>query len=156
MKKIKVIGAGGIGSILLPVLSRFLDNNEDEPDVQITVIDGDNYERQNQTRQVFSRMGNKAEVTVEKLELDFANLQFCSVPEFVTENSMLYLLEENDIIFSCVDNHKTRLLISDFCASELDNVSLISGGNDFTDGNIQIFIRRNGKNLTLVRRSYCS
>jgi len=147
MKKIKVIGAGGIGSILLPTLARYLDTSGEK--AVITVIDGDSYESKNRTRQLFSRFGNKAEVSVEKLSIDFPGLTFRAIEEYVTDKSILYLLEDEDIIFSCVDNHKTRLLISDFCANELEDVVLFSGGNDFTDGNIQIFIRQNGKNLTL-------
>jgi molybdopterin/thiamine biosynthesis adenylyltransferase len=147
MKKIKVIGAGGIGSILLPILCRFL-NTSGESAI-ITVIDGDRYENKNQTRQLFSRLGNKADVSVEKLAQDFGSLTFKSRAEYVTDKSALYLLEEGDIIFSCVDNHKTRLLLSDFCENELDDVVLFSGGNSFTDGNIQLFIKQAGECLTL-------
>lgn len=147
MKKIKVIGAGGIGSLLLPVLCRFL-NTGGEP-AMITIIDGDSYEGKNQSRQLFSRLGNKADVSVEQLEKEFGNLIFKSKHEYLTDKSALYLLEEGDIIFSCVDNHKTRLLLSDFCVDELDDVTVFSGGNSFTDGNIQIFVKRDGKCLTL-------
>jgi molybdopterin/thiamine biosynthesis adenylyltransferase len=148
MKKIKIIGAGGIGSILLPTLARFLDFSDEET-VVITIIDGDSYEGKNRARQLFTRLGNKAEVTVEKLAADFPGLTFKAQPEYLTDKSALYLLSDGDIIFSCVDNHKTRKLISDFCVEELDNVVIFSGGNDYTDGNIQVFIRENGKNVTL-------
>ena len=47
-----------------------------------------------------------------------------------------------------VDNHATRKLVSDRC-EDLENVVLISGGNDFTDGNVQVHIRRDGQNITL-------
>jgi molybdopterin/thiamine biosynthesis adenylyltransferase len=147
MKKIKVIGAGGIGSILLPTLCRFLDTSGE--DAVISIIDGDSYELKNRTRQLFSELGNKAEVSVKKLSSEFKNLEFHAKPEYLTDKSALYLLEDGDIIMSCVDNHKTRKLLSDFCAEELDEVVLISGGNAFTDGNIQIFIKQNGLNLCL-------
>ena len=99
MKKIKVIGAGGIGSILLPTLCRFL-NTSGEPAI-ITVIDGDRYESKNQTRQLFSRLGNKADVSIEKLENDFENLIFKSKPEYVTDKSALYLLGRRHYFFLC-------------------------------------------------------
>jgi hypothetical protein len=46
-----------------------------------------------------------------------------------------------------VDNHATRKLISDR-AEELKNVTVISGGNDWTDGNVLVHIRRDDENLT--------
>ncbi|MCX6795217.1 MAG: ThiF family adenylyltransferase [Candidatus Falkowbacteria bacterium] len=153
MKHVKVIGAGGIGSILLPTLCRFLNASGEQ--VVITIIDGDDYENKNQTRQLFSRLGNKAKVSVEKLSGEFPGIVFQAKPEYLTDKSALYLLKDGDIIFSCVDNHKTRLLISDFCSEELENVVLFSGGNSFTDGNIQIFIKKDDKNLTLpIANSY--
>ena len=63
-------------------------------------------------------------------------------------------------VILAVDNHATRKLVSDFCASELENICLISGGNDGVEktgegkfklgtfGNTQIFIRQNGKDIT--------
>jgi hypothetical protein len=38
--------------------------------------------------------------------------------------------------------------VSRFCEDELKNVVLISGGNDLEDGNVQIFVRRDGWNQT--------
>ncbi|MCX6809728.1 MAG: hypothetical protein NTZ65_03215 [Candidatus Berkelbacteria bacterium] len=38
---------------------------------------------------------------------------------------------------------------SDHCRKHLDNVVLISGGNELTHGNVQIYVRQNGKDLTL-------
>jgi hypothetical protein len=52
-----------------------------------------------------------------------------------------------------VDNHATRKLLSDRC-TELDDVVLISGGNRFTDGNIQVHVRKDGQDITLPIASY--
>ena len=147
MKKIKVIGAGGIGSILVPLLARFLDTNKEG--AQITIIDGDEYEIKNRSRQLFDQCGNKAEVTARRLAAEFKNVSFKAQAEYVTNKSILYLLDDEDIIFMCVDNHKTRKLVSDFCEQELEDVVLFSGGNEFTDGNIQVFARNNGENMGL-------
>jgi hypothetical protein len=58
-----------------------------------------------------------------------------------------------------VDNHVTRKLVNDHCA-KLKNICLISGGNDGvgkdssgavrrgTYGNVQIYVRRGGRDLT--------
>ena len=62
MKKVKIIGAGGIGGHLIEPLSRYLSYKED--DVEITVYDGDKFEERNKERQRFSVCENKADHTV--------------------------------------------------------------------------------------------
>ncbi len=154
--KIKVIGIGGIGCCLLPTLCRFLDfyENPGEEDKCVTLIDGDIYTEENESRQSFSRLGNKAEVTEDDLSEIFSSIIFNSVPHFVIEENIVGLIREHDIVFLCVDNHATRKLVSDRC-EELNNVVLISGGNEFTDGNIQVHVRKDGEDLTLpVANSY--
>jgi len=145
-KKIKVIGAGGIGSILLSILSRYLNYLEDT--YVLTIIDGDTYEIRNKERQIFHQIGNKAEVLAAEIKADFPNLEVRPRGKYVTPDNLLILVDEGDIILLCVDNHATRKAVSDRCR-ELNDVVLISGGNDLTDGNIQVFIRENGKDLTL-------
>ena len=144
--KIKVIGIGGIGGALLPVLTRYL--NFAYSDSEVTLIDGDNYESKNKERQEFDSLGNKAQVTVERIASLFDNILFLSKDEYVTDGNVYEVIREGDIVFLCVDNHNSRKLVSDRC-EDLQNVTLISGGNDFTDGNVQIYIRREGENLTL-------
>jgi hypothetical protein len=39
------------------------------------------------------------------------------------------------------------MIVSNYC-KELQDVTLISGGNEFTDGNVQIYVRKEGKDLT--------
>lgn len=141
-RKIKVVGAGGIGTYLLEPLARYLSYCDDN--VEITVIDGDTYEDRNRERQRFGEIGNKAEQTVAGLKRDFPKVHFRAKGEYITEDNIIMLLRENDEIFLCVDNHATRKLVSDRC-EELDNVTLISGGNDYTDGNVVVYRRRFGK-----------
>ena len=50
-------------------------------------------------------------------------------------------------MFVCVDNHETRNLINTKC-KEMSNVILISGGNEFHDGNAQLFVMRDGYRWT--------
>lgn len=148
MKKIKVVGAGGIGGVLLPTLTQHLAYSKDRDDIVLTVIDGDTYEPRNRERQSFHRIGNKAEVTVERLKQDFPDISIYAFGEFVTPDSAEYLLEDGDTILLCVDNHTTRKLVSDFCR-DMDSVVLISGGNEYTDGNIQVYVRKDGVDMTL-------
>lgn len=150
---IKVIGAGGIGTALLFPLARYLNflkigDGEQTEAPTVTVIDGDIYEEKNRERQIFHRLGSKAEVAVENLQAEFKNVIFKFRNEYLTETSGEYLLADGDIVLMGVDNHKSRKTVSD-CCELLDNVVMISGGNDYSDGNIQIYIRQNGKDLTL-------
>jgi molybdopterin/thiamine biosynthesis adenylyltransferase len=147
--KIKIIGAGGIGTALVSPLCRYLNfSKKTEENLILTIIDGDVYEDKNRERQLFHRIGNKADVTVEKLKEEFKEITLKSRGEYITPKSIEYLVENGDIILLCVDNHKTRNIVSTYC-QDLDNVTLISGGNDYTDGNIQVHIRKDGINKTL-------
>lgn len=143
--RIKVIGIGGIGCALLPVLARFLNFRNEA--IDITLIDGDNFEEKNQDRQVFTELDNKAEATAKRVRDEFQNILFLSRRSYVTEDTVTSVIKEGDIVFLCVDNHATRELVSDWC-EDLDNVLLISGGNNYNSGNVQIFERRSGENAT--------
>jgi molybdopterin/thiamine biosynthesis adenylyltransferase len=145
MLEIKAIGIGGIGCALLPFLCRYLQYSGDK--ARITLIDGDSFERANAARQAFTRLGNKAEVKARELAQEFENLSLRAAPEFVTEENVSRLLKEGDVIFLMVDNHASRKLVSGHAAT-LANVTLISGGNDFSDGNVQVYLRREGRDLT--------
>jgi molybdopterin/thiamine biosynthesis adenylyltransferase len=147
--KVKVIGAGGIGGCLLDVLCRVLNYGSAQysfSQVDVGIVDGDHYEERNKDRQDFRERGNKAEVTVKRLEELFPNLFFMAFPLYIDEGNAPVLIEDGDVVFLCVDNNQTRRLISYHC-SELDNVTLISGGNDYTDGNVQVYIRKDGEDL---------
>ena len=144
-RKIKVIGAGGIGSHLIEPLSRYLSYCDDY--CEITVVDGDRFEERNRERQRFDGCENKAVETIKGLKDKFPKTHFRAKGEFVTDDNIITTIRENDVVFLCVDNHATRKLVSDRCG-ELDNVVLISGGNNYTDGDILVYIRKNGKNTT--------
>jgi molybdopterin/thiamine biosynthesis adenylyltransferase len=144
--KIKIIGLGGIGSILSEKISRFL-NYLPEHKSEITLVDGDTYEQKNFERQEFTNIGNKAKVKTFELESKFDNIEFKTFSFYVNNLIIGTLIEEGDIVFLAVDNHKTRKIVSDF-AKTLDNIILISGGNDFYDGNVQIYVRKGGEDVT--------
>jgi len=148
MANIKVIGAGGIGLCVLPVLCRYL-NYEDEtfPEVTLTVVDGDTYEEKNRARQEFGDCGPKATATVERLQEQFPRITFRDKPVYIDEGNVAALVREGDIVLLCVDNHKSRKIVNDR-ACQLRNVTVISGGNDRTDGNVLIHLRRDGVDLT--------
>lgn len=145
--RIRAVGLGGIGSALLPVLCRFLNFSKRES-AEIDLIDGDNFQEKNAERQTFDRLGNKAVVTAEMLEKRYGMLEFTVTDEYVSPGNVIRLIREREIVFLMVDNHATRKLVSDRC-QELDDVLLLSGGNDYTNGNVQVHWRKEGKDLTL-------
>ena len=145
MKSVKVIGVGGIGTALLPFLCRYL-NFEGEK-ARVFLVDGDEFEKKNASRQSFKQIGNKARVKVRELASDFEHVSFRVIGEFVTPKNIGVVIKEGDIVFLCVDNHKTRKLVSDYC-EKLNDITLISGGNELTDGNVQVYVKKSGLELS--------
>ena len=145
MLEIKAIGIGGIGCALLPFLCRYLQYSGER--ARLTLIDGDRFERGNAARQAFSGLGNKAEVKSRELAREFEALAFRSMPEYVTEDNVARLIGEGEVVFLMVDNHASRNLVSRHVSS-LADLTLISGGNDYEDGNVQVYVRQGGRDLT--------
>ena len=145
--EISIIALGGIGSVLVNTISRFLNSNENLKPITIKLVDGDDYEYKNISRQEFYNYGNKANVKKRELSNRFQNIDYLDFQMFLDENNISEIVTENSIVFVSVDNHKTRRLVSNY-AKKLNNVIVISGGNELTDGNIQIFIRKGGENVT--------
>ena len=156
--EIKVIGVGGIGCALLPHLCRYLnygspypgdgDGGAPGPRARVTLVDGDDFEERNAARQAFGAAGNKARVKAAELAREFEALSLRSVPEYIHEGNAASLIGEGDVVFLAVDNHRTRKVVSDHCHT-LRSAVLISGGNDLTDGNVQVYERRDGRDVTL-------
>lgn len=150
---IKVIGLGGIGSVLVDRLARYLNYSLEGQSVMLVLIDGDEYEAKNLERQDFIVTGNKAAIKARELSKKFTNIYIKSISEYVKQDTISEYIQEGDVIFLCVDNHKTRMIVSKHCGT-LKDVTLISGGNDITDGNIQIYVRKDGQDLTPSLTSY--
>ncbi len=144
--EIVIIGLGGVGSLLCERMARYLAYST-ESGVSMLLVDGDSYEVKNFERQDFTQLGNKAEVKAVDLKMQFSRLNVNSFPAFVNETNLEQVIKEGTIVFSCVDNHKTRMILSNYC-KKLQNVIMISGGNDLIDGNVQIYVRQNGKDIT--------
>lgn len=144
---IKIIGLGGIGSSLSNILSRFV-NYDTENEYVFYLIDGKGLEPRKLERQEFEmESGNKAELKKSELERKFPNIRYVECPFYLNDRNVHSIIEEGDVIFLCVDNHKSRNLASRF-VDTLDNSVLISAGNDLTDGNAQLYIRKDGVKIT--------
>lgn len=144
---IVVIGLGGIGSILIDRLCRFINFSSELKNTEMILVDGDIYETKNFERQDFIRMGNKADIKVYELEPKFENIAFDVIDYYINEKNISDIIKTNDIVFICVDNHKSRMIINNYCKT-LDDITIISGGNELTDGNVQLYVRKGGVDLT--------
>lgn len=156
---VSVIGLGGVGSIVARYGAVFL-ASLNHPAV-LRLMDGDGFEPSNATRMIFGSYGNKSKVVRKELIGRFrkTKLGISAVPKYLTRDNIETWIESGQIVILCVDNHATRKLVNDHCA-KLKNIVLISGGNDGvgkdsggavrrgTYGNVQIYIRKNGKEVT--------
>jgi hypothetical protein len=159
--RIKLIGLGGIGCIVLQFLALFLKSLH-RP-MRLVLIDGDRFEATNGQRMLFPALGNKAEVKAAEAVgwLGCSDVSVVAVPEYVTADNVVRLVGASDYVFLCVDNHATRKLLSDH-ASRLPDIALFSGGNDGVDpprergtyGNVQVHLRREGRDLTAPLTRY--
>lgn len=150
---IKIIGLGGIGSILSDQICRFANYSIRNFKTNIILIDGDDYEHKNYERQTFNLTGSKAFVKQQELSRKFEDLSINAIPDYITEENISNIILNEDLLLMGVDNHKTRKIVSDHCKT-LENIILISGGNNYTDGNVQIYYRKEGKDLTPDLCSY--
>jgi hypothetical protein len=158
---IRVVGLGGIGQPVATYMARYLGSLD--RDTRLVLIDGDMYEAKNATRMRCHEVSaNKAACLAAELnaEHDETLLTVIAISEYVTPDNIDRLLPSaaGDAIFLCVDNHATRKLVSDH-AEGLDDVCLVSGGNDGigsdsggverhgTAGNVQVHIREAGVEL---------
>ncbi len=154
--RVKVIGLGGIGCIVVQYLAVFL-RGLARP-LRLVLIDGDRFEAANASRMVFGKVGNKAEVKAAEVAawLGSGELAVAAVPEYVGPDNLERLIRDGDHILLCVDNHATRKLVSEHCG-RLASVALFSGGNDGVDpprergtyGNVQVYVRRDGQDVTV-------
>jgi hypothetical protein len=153
--RVKVIGLGGIGCIVLQYLAVFLKGLA-RP-LRLVLIDGDRFEVANARRMVFGKVGNKAEIKAAETAawLGSSDVSVVAVPEYVSAANVERLIRSGDHALLCVDNHATRKLVSEHC-ERLSDVALFSGGNDGVDpprergtyGNVQVYLRREGRDVT--------
>lgn len=154
--RIVIVGLGGVGLILSTYLVLFISSLKQK--FRVLVCDGDAYEEGNNYRMDVPGYGNKALVAAGDLNDRFGRpgLLIRPEPNYLTAQNRDEVIQEGDCVLLCVDNHASRKLASDR-ACELDNVVLISGGNDGlgegergTYGNIQVYVRENGNEVAGV------
>lgn len=145
---VNVVGLGGIGCCLVPVLARWLCFGY--PGSTLVLIDDDEFEAGNATRQRV-RIGQNKATALQKMLLEegLRSLTIHARPERLDDSSIESHIKNGSITLLAVDNHPTRKLVSDFVESELTDAVVISGSNELEKGCVQIYVRRNGEDLTL-------
>lgn len=146
--KITIVGLGGIGSSILPMVSRMVYTNSSSIPHTLSLVDGDSYERKNISRQQFplTFVGmNKAAAQASKLSCTMGITVRYLTDYLTSENidSHLHNLDP-DVILSCVDNNQVRWLLSNWVHNKLSDecckpILLIQGGNDKWDGSVHAY-----------------
>jgi len=143
---IVIVGLGGVGSLLVERICRYINYSVEEENFAL-LVDGDTYEPKNFERQDFTRIGNKADIKADELEVKFENITFDVFESYINEENVKDIIKSGDIVFICVDNHKSRMVINNYC-KQLEDITIISGGNELTDGNAQLYVRKGGVDLS--------
>ena len=132
------------GSESTPPAACPLSVDRPEPRSLLVLVDGDVFEPGNRSRQACSQRdlgSDKAEALARVARDDGLAVQ--AIPEFLDETNVRSIVREGDVVLLAVDNHRARALVDRHLGS-LSDATLISGGNDETDGNVQLVRRRDG------------
>ena len=146
-KRIVIVGAGGIGGWLIPSLCQFLHFcNKSQEKIEVIIFDGDIVEERNFERQNFQELGAKAGLMKRKMSW-FDSLRITAFTEYITNDNVRKHIRDDDWVMLAVDNHATRKLLSERF-EELSDGVLISGGNEYVDGCVNVYIREGGEDVT--------
>lgn len=153
METFVIVGAGGIGFYLAPKLARMLAFEYSE-EVSLYIVDGDIVEDRNLSR-VFSEgaIGKaKAEVLAEELAPIVGDkIQVIPLQAYVSDRTLYRTHRvwnaDGVTVFGCVDNLKTRAFLCEELTKH-NNATYIDGGNDYETGQANLWIRRDGEDLT--------
>lgn len=160
-----VVGAGGTGGYLIPNLARMVslanEKFEDEGvSHRITIIDADDVEPKNLTRQQFVQPDigkNKAEIMARRYGRSFG-LTIGYIKKYIESPEDLVRLmnssEHTPVLVDAVDNNKTRLIMKESMDEygKTGEILQISSGNEEYAGQV-IFNYKNKELYTTVRDS---
>lgn len=148
MERIVVVGLGGTGSYLVQPLARYLNSSKWKG--ALVLVDGDKYEMSNVDRQEFPSVMvnvNKAEAHTRVIRTRFPDLNVICVDRYLGYDNSDDIISEGCVVFGCVDNHFARRLICEI-GGGLRNFTFISSGNEMTDGNVYLYARKDGADVT--------
>ena len=134
--KTAVVGAGGLGGFVMNGLARLGVRH-------IKVVDFDVFTASNINRQLYAYEGTlgmgKAGVAAEMLR----GIPGClaeAVEERVSEENAERVFEDVQVVFDCVDNAQTKLVMEKYCLSK--GIPLIHGGVDRSYGQAAIVLHK--------------
>ena len=118
IKRVAIIGCGGLGCYIAELLARLGLGH-------LTLVDGDVYAASNLNRQLYSletNLGiNKTSETRERLLKIRSDLSIKTFDIILNEENSRTILKDHDLIIDALDNVKTRLLVEKI-ANELGTV----------------------------------
>ncbi len=137
--KVLVVGAGGLGSAILPYLSASGVGT-------IGIIDGDRVEKSNLQRQVMyseDSIGQlKVDIVASKLKAINSETNIKTYNEFLNSDNAISIIENYDIVVDATDTVGIRYLINDACI--LANKPFVYGSVYRFEGQISVFNYKNG------------
>ncbi|MBR2256411.1 MAG: HesA/MoeB/ThiF family protein [Blautia sp.] len=108
-----VAGCGGLGGFIVEYLARMGIG-------AITAVDGDVFCESNLNRQLLSRIDNlgkkKALAVADRVREINPDVRVQAVPEFLTEENAVGLMEGTDIVMDALDNVDSRYILEDAAA----------------------------------------
>ena len=139
--KVLVIGAGGLGCVLLQYLAAAGIG-------EIGIIDDDKVDESNLHRQILYSIDDigKAKVAIGKAKLNLLNphVEIIAFELRLTSDNAVRLFNDFDLIVDGSDNFETRYLVNDTCL-EL-NKTLVFGSIFKFEGQVSVFNYLNGPN----------
>lgn len=147
-----MLGAGGTGSALLRPLARYLTASHANKgtDWVLGIMDGDDLEDRNLARQIYDPQWvtmNKATAAEGTLQDAGHGDSVGAITGYLGPDNIEHYVTDGDTVLICVDNFKVRALIEDHGLT-LPNLVVINGGNELDTGSCQIWVRRDGQNIT--------
>ncbi len=140
--KVLVIGAGGLGSVVLPYLAAAGVGN-------IKFVDSDKVEWHNLNRQIIHQ-----ELSVGKPKVDSASsflqqlnssIKIETIEERLDSLNVEKIIQSYDIIVDCSDNFETRYLVNDTCVAL--GKTLVYGSIFAFEGQVAVFNYQGSKHL---------
>jgi len=122
LSSVAVVGAGGLGGLVIELLSRVGIGN-------IIIIDGDRFTEDNLNRQILCREDDidrlKAEVGAQRVRAINSAIEVTPHPVFLTEENAADLLAESQVVVDALDRISIRILLEKVIG-EL-NIPLVHG-----------------------------
>jgi molybdopterin/thiamine biosynthesis adenylyltransferase len=112
IKRVLIVGCGGLGGNLISILLRIDVGN-------LRIVDGDVFEPSNLNRQLFSSVSalgqNKARIAAQSASDINPDVHVDVIEEFFTEENAAALLQDCDIVLDALDNIPSRRLLAAAC-----------------------------------------